>query len=571
MNMLKLKKIAVMLLCTLIISTLLPITAGAYDYNDYLKDAAGVTGHYSDSERVYELAETITKTYPDYWEATDKVQVLYDATAKLADKNDDFYRDFLDAMLYFQEEYGLNATDVEKTVLTNLENLEAQFDFTTDIIKNQDLFKAAMNKLLTEKPEYTDILIAEMMSFTDEYSRYIKATDYYINQNDDTVGMGVMGGDLGEGFVVLDVYSGTGAEAAGIEAGDIVTAIDGVPYTFDNQVTARGPENTTFEATILREDGSEVTLTVKRIKYSEGVVTSERYDDTVIIGFKSFELMSDAEDFEKFYDAAAADPTVKKLVIDLRDNVGGDQEVLEAMASVILPKDIRAFTIIEKDKQTVYRSKGKYKGAGKKFEGQLFVLTNGNTASCADIFTAAIKFRGGIQVGETTYGKGIGQNGYILHNGYMAWITGMIVDVPYNGRYHGKGFVPNVKISERVTLYTEDEIIRLKDTDTPIDETTAKSRIKAFEQEVQAVLGVSLEADGVLDKRTAYLVNGIRFFNGLPPLDFGAGIVIDSETIKLIHNLAEDTGMTNFTTVSEVDKALEYCLKYKVKTADKAA
>jgi carboxyl-terminal processing protease len=569
--MLKLKKIAAMFLCTLIVGTVLPLRTAAYDYYDYLKDAEEVTGVYSDSERVFELAEVITASFPEYWDSKNDVQVLYDATAMLSDENDDFYRDFLSVIIDIQDEYGLNAVNIEKSSLTNLENLDAQFDYAMDITKKKDLFKAAMEKLLTEKPEYTDILINKMMSFTDQYSRYIKATDYYINQNDDSVGMGVMGGELGEGFIVLAVYAGSGAEEAGIVVGDIVTAIDGVPYTYNNPVSARGPENTAFEATILREDGTEVTLTVKRIKYSEGAISSERIDDTVIISFKSFELMSDAEDFEKIYDAAAADPTVKKLVIDLRDNVGGDQQVLEAMASVLLPEGNRIFTMIKKDKETVFRSKGRYKGAGVKFGGQLFVLTNGNTASCADIFTALIKYRGGIQVGETTYGKGIGQGGFILHNGYMAWITDAYVDVPGYGRYHGKGFTPNVKISERVTLYDEDEIIRLRDTDTPIDETTKKSRIKAFEQEVQGVLGIRLEADGVLDRRTALLVNCILLQYRQPILDYSDGYVIDTASIKFIHKLATEKGAENFTIPSDSDLALAYCLKYKIKTAEKAA
>jgi C-terminal processing protease CtpA/Prc len=571
--MLNLKKIAAMFVCVIITVTILPITAGAYDYYDYLKDAADVAGEYSDGERVIELAEVITKSFPDYWESKDPIQVLYDATGMLADENDAFYKDFLAAIMYFQKEYGMNDVLLENKGLSNLENLEAQFKFTLDLTKKQDLFKAAIGKLLTEKPEYTDLLINKMMSFTDQYSHYIKATDYYgaqATQATGEVGIGVWASELGEGFIIANVINGSGADEAGLAPGDIITEINGVPYTYYNPISTRGAENTTYKATVLREDGTEETLEIKRIKYSEGGMKSERIDDTVVIGFKDFTLLSDVEDFEKYYDAAVADPTVKKLVIDLRGNVGGDQQVLEAILSVMAPEDKVLFSVITKDGKEIIRSKGRYKGAGKKFEGQLFVLTNGVTASSADILTSSIRNLGGIQVGETTYGKGIGQTGYILHNGYMAWITSMMIDVPYGGRYHGKGFVPNVKISSRETLYSKDEIIPLRDTKTPITPDTDTNRIKAFEQEVQAVSGYRLNADGVLDKRTAFLVNGILLNNGQPLLDYSNGYIIDTAAIKFIHGKAVETGMENFEIASKRDRALEYCLKYKVKAGGAA-
>jgi hypothetical protein len=61
------------------------------------------------------------------------------------------------------------------------------------------------------------------------------------------------------------------------------------------------------------------------------------------------------------------------------------------------------------------------------------------------------------------------------------------------------------------------------------------------------------------------------FHSGLPLLDFEDGYVIDPATIKLIHQAATKTGMTNFKTKSEIDLGLQYCLKYKVKAAKAAA
>jgi carboxyl-terminal processing protease len=552
-----------------VIAVLLPITANAYDYQDYLKDAADVSEYYTDRQRIFELAEVVTTAYPDYWEIKLKNAALYDAIFSLSDKSDAFYEDFLSALMAVQEEYALSSSQAQLGFEHNCDNLKAQLEYTENITLKEDLLEAVIDKLLEENSEYTDAIINEMMSFTDQYSRYIKAIDYYTGQVDDNVGIGITANELGTAIFVYDVYEGSGADEAGIVKGDFITKVNGVPYDSFNPVSASGAVGSDVTLTVLHKDGKEEEITVTRKKYSEGKVSSKRIDDTVVISFKAFTLLSDAEDFEKYYDEAAADPTVKKLVIDIRGNTGGDTDVLDKIASVLTPKDTLLYSLIYRDGTEKTLSAGKYKGAGKKFGGQLFVLTDGDTASSADILTSVLKNLGAIQVGTPTYAKGIGQSGYIVHNGYMAWVTALIVDVPKYGKYHGIPFVPDVQLRNVEPMFTEKEVLPYGPIIMPLNENSPKEAIKAYEQRLQALYRINIVVDGVLDERTMHLTNGARLAEGMSviPLD---KFEIDVGFLKFIGSIADANRMKAATIDVDTDKVLQYCLDYEVK-AKKAA
>jgi carboxyl-terminal processing protease len=565
----KLQKLTAVLLSAVIIC-LTPVTATAYDYQDYLKDAADITEIYTDRERIFELGEVVTKTFPDYWEDTEKYGALYDAITILIDKDDVFYKEFGDALIDIQKEYALSSLSLMTDGKKNSENIDAQYKHTYSITLKGDLLETVLDRIIEEKPEYTDILINEIIALTDQYSRYIKAEDYYVGQIEDNVGLGVYGDNLGSGVYIAGVFDGSGAAEAGIVKGDIVTAINGVPYSVELLSSLSGAAGTDATLTVLREDGEKEDITVTRKTFSEGKVTSKRIDDTVVISFKAFILFSDAEDFEKYYDEAAADPTVKKLVIDLRDNTGGDTDVLKKIASVIAPKNTVLYSFVSKEKTVVFRSDGRYKGKGKKFGGQLFVLTDGVTASAADVLTTVIKNNGGIQVGAPTYAKGIGQDGFILHNGYMAWITGLILDVPTYGRYHGKPIVPDVSIENTELMFAADEVILPLDTSVPLTSKSSKEQIKAYEQRLQAMYRIKLVVDGELDLRTKILTNGAKTGEWLPLLPLDDSFAVDTDFLKFIDSVATDKYLKESLIESETDKVLEYCLDYEIK-AKKAA
>ena len=81
----------------------------------------------------------------------------------------------------------------------------------------------------------------------------------------------------------------------------------------------------------------------------------------------------------------------------------------------------------------------------------LAVLTNGRTASAAELFTAALRdYELATVVGETTYGKGVLQGVYTLapwgYEGAVKLTTGYY-NPPCGINYDGVGIVPHVAVS----------------------------------------------------------------------------------------------------------------------------
>jgi carboxyl-terminal processing protease len=76
------------------------------------------------------------------------------------------------------------------------------------------------------------------------------------------------------------------------------------------------------------------------------------------------------------------------------------------------------------------------------------VLTNGGTASSAELFTAALReLKGASTVGETTYKKGVMQGTYVLGlDGSTVTLTIAHLNPPSGINYDGIGIVPDVPV-----------------------------------------------------------------------------------------------------------------------------
>ena len=75
------------------------------------------------------------------------------------------------------------------------------------------------------------------------------------------------------------------------------------------------------------------------------------------------------------------------------------------------------------------------------------VLANENTASAAELFTAALRDYGKAEiVGTKTYGKGCGQSGRMLSDGSVVFLTTFLYSPPYSGNYDGIGILPDHEV-----------------------------------------------------------------------------------------------------------------------------
>jgi carboxyl-terminal processing protease len=543
------------------------IATAAYDYKDYQRDYADAgfaDVKYTNAELALELAEAVTALFPDYWKADDPHQAAWDAVGVVANADEAFFTAYMDALVKIQT--GAGADDLRVPAYKDRAKsdlIERQVEIAVSLteLDESDIRGNAFLAAIGNNETFYNEITSALMSFTDQYSSFVTAADYYSGQDNASAGIGVQVQDLGTSLLVGVVIPGSGAEEAGIVVGDVITAIDGKPFdTADTakQPATRGEPGTTVELTVLRADSTVETIPVKRISVAEGKVSATRAaKDTLVIQFQAFELMSDAYRFEKFYDFAAANPEITKLVIDLRSNGGGDSEVLDAMLSVLTEKGTHLYDVVSKSDTIPIISEGKYKGAGVKFDGELFVLTDGGTASAADIVTGTIKNIGGTQVGAPTYGKGIGQSGYILHNGYMGWVTSLVIDLPTFGKYHGKPIQPDVFVSSKTLLFTPNELLPL-DVTQPITSNSSAEQIKAYQQRLAASGADMIKITGVLDARTIWLSNAVRYLAGEVP---NLTNIIDVKTIAMVEANAKYYGYKAYTSTPS-DDALYYCIDY---------
>jgi len=94
--------------------------------------------------------------------------------------------------------------------------------------------------------------------------------------------------------------------------------------------------------------------------------------------------------------------THKALILDLRDNPGGDEETLLRLIGDLFDKDVKV-GVIQRRKETkplIARSRG-----DKAFKGQLIVLVDAASASSAEILARVVQLeKRGVVIGDRTEG-----------------------------------------------------------------------------------------------------------------------------------------------------------------------
>ncbi|MDE5654754.1 MAG: S41 family peptidase, partial [Clostridia bacterium] len=178
----------------------------------------------------------------------------------------------------------------------------------------------------------------------------------------------------------------------------------------------------------------------------------------------------------------------KKLILDLRNNGGGNSTTLEYMAQFLLnnPKN-EALPLIKlvsnagngkMESNLVYSSSEDYANPnnpyeafpiGNRVEGfEVVVLCNGNSASASEALIGALQYYNNAKiVGAQTYGKGVAQKVFVLSNGNYLYVTNGTYYVPTaggNGKMvwekciHGEGFTPLAEniVTDRLLSYDKD-------------------------------------------------------------------------------------------------------------------
>ena len=176
----------------------------------------------------------------------------------------------------------------------------------------------------------------------DRYAKYYSKEEFQRMMEDSNgeysgVGISVILDEDGK-IVVYKVFPGTPAEQAGVHAMDIIVEANGVRDFADLDALVaivRGEEGTTVDITFARGD-EEYKATLERKTIITPSVEVSMLDNN--IGYLSISSFDKAT-VSQFNDALKAleDQGMEALIIDVRDNPGGDYDAVVAMADRVLP------------------------------------------------------------------------------------------------------------------------------------------------------------------------------------------------------------------------------------------
>ena len=285
----------------------------------------------------------------------------------------------------------------------------------------------------------------------DPYTQYFAPKEGEKFQEDIQGQFGGVGIELGrkkDRLVVVAPLKNTPADLAGVQAGDMILAINSTStdgLNVDEAVVfIRGKVGTVVELTMFREGWDRP----KPIKLTRAVIEvptleySLKKDGVGYIQLSSFNTNAS----RLFYDATRdlLRQGAKGIVLDLRNNPGGYLEVAVDLAGWFLPKD------------SVVVSEATRDGVGKQFRsegtgplGQLptVVLINKGSASASEILAGALRdVLKTPLVGETSFGKGTVQQLETLRDGSSIKVTTAHWVLPSGGILDHGGLKPDVEV-----------------------------------------------------------------------------------------------------------------------------
>lgn len=261
----------------------------------------------------------------------------------------------------------------------------------------------------------------------DRWSYYLTEEEYEAQNQRRTnqyVGIGVtVNYESEDGLTIVEVTEGGPAEAAGLQSGEVVTAVDGFSLAgearYEGAERIQGEEGTTVTLEVLGTDGETRTVEVTRASLDSDPVTAKMLEGNV--GYVALANFYDhSADRLKEEVTRLQEEGAEALVFDMRNNGGGYLSELTEMLDFLLPEGPIFISRNRAGNEEVTQSDAAC------VDLPMAVLVNANTYSAAEFFAAELQEQGvAVIVGEPTSGKGYSQQTFALpHGGAMAISTG---------------------------------------------------------------------------------------------------------------------------------------------------
>jgi len=266
-------------------------------------------------------------------------------------------------------------------------------------------------------------------STKDPYTEYMSASEAKDFQNSlqgEITGIGAqLALDDDSNVIIQAPLAGSPAEAAGLRAKDAIATIDGKStygMTVNDAVTKiRGKKGSKVTLGVVRGGKESLTFTITRDVIKIPTVVSKTLSDGQIGYLQVSQFSDDTDELVQKAAAGFKADGVKKIILDLRDNPGGEVTTAVNLSSLWL----KSGDVVVSQRRGTTTTDTENAGNVNTLQGmKTVVLINAGSASASEITALALRDHGAATlIGETSYGKGVVQQLFPFTDGSSLKVT----------------------------------------------------------------------------------------------------------------------------------------------------
>jgi carboxyl-terminal processing protease len=241
-------------------------------------------------------------------------------------------------------------------------------------------------------------------------------------------------------WVIRSVQPGGPAAAAGMQIGWTLLSVDGRPVDIDTHFG----EGDTATLVLADENGGRHTLSLRgAVLAPEPSRRARRIGGMLLLAFDQF---ASGEDRWIARELMAA-PDLRGVILDLRENEGGEAGVLDRVAALFVAERQVVLRLRARRTQDE-RTTGRHAA----WLGPLAVLVGPRTASAAEALAAFLDESGrAATLGERTAGALTAGSEHALPDGGRLTVAEQDIRTPRGARLEGVGFVPRSIVTATLT------------------------------------------------------------------------------------------------------------------------
>ncbi len=309
-------------------------------------------------------------------------------------------------------------------------------------VKDSDLIEAALNGMLTSLDPHSSYMTEKAFK------------EMQVQTKGEFGGLGIEV-TMENGLVkVVSPIDDTPAFKAGIQPGDYISYINDeqvMGLTLSEAVERmRGPVDSKVKLTIFREDTPEpidLTLVRATIKIRSAKARAEG-DDIAYVRITSFTEQSTELMNEEFKRIKKDLPNLRGVVLDLRNNPGGQLEQAVSISDAFLTQG-EIVSTRERDPNKTKRYSAQSGDELVDDSIPVVVLVNNGSASASEIVSGALQdHKRAIILGTKTFGKGSVQTVIPLTEHGAIRLTTARYYTPSGHSIQAKGIVPDITVEQ---------------------------------------------------------------------------------------------------------------------------